>query len=357
MLNAIRSAAFQLYKKIELNQHNLNYVFLELTRKCNLNCLHCGSDCKSEVNTPELTTSSWLKIISYISENFSDQLVFVLTGGEPLIHPQLITVISHIHRQKLRWGMVTNGMRLNAEMLAELLKYKIYSLTLSLDGTEHAHNYLRNSPTAFDRITKALALVNNAEIPVKDVVTCVYPKNINHLNEIADILLEYKIEYWRLFRIFPLGRAHNNPNLLLSYDQTWDMLKWIATNRSKYRKKGLKISTSCEGWFPYNFDRQVRDQPFFCRSGVNIASILCDGNITGCPNNHPSFYQGNILHDNFVDIWNNKFKTYRDRSWIDHKICAHCSFRLKCQGGSIHLWDMNNDKPYFCYMRKDLTEN
>ncbi|MGC9366172.1 MAG: radical SAM protein [bacterium] len=357
MLNAIRSAAFQLYKKIELNQHNLNYVFLELTRQCNLSCLHCGSDCKSEINTPQLTTASWLKIITYISENFSDQLVFVLTGGEPLVYPDVVTVISHIHRQNRRWGMVTNGVSLNSAILDELLKYKIYSLTLSLDGTEHAHNYLRNSPTAFDRVTKALDLVSKAEIPVKDVVTCIYPKNINQLDDIAEILLEYKIEYWRLFRIFPLGRAHNNPDLLLSYNQTWEMLQWIAENRGKYRKKGLKISTSCEGWFPYNFDRQVRDQPFFCRSGINIASILCDGNITGCPNNHPSFYQGNILHDNFVEIWNNKFKTYRDRSWIDHKICADCPFRLKCQGGSIHLWNLNNDQPYFCYMRKDLAEN
>ena len=116
----INNKLHQLYKQKEIKNHHLQYLFLEITKKCNLNCLHCGSDCKKDVKAPELTTESWFKIIDYIKEQFSKSVALVITGGEPLMHPQLINIGQHIHNNEMRWGMVTNGMLLTSEILNRL---------------------------------------------------------------------------------------------------------------------------------------------------------------------------------------------------------------------------------------------
>ena len=81
------------YKQLEVKDHNLLYLFLEITRKCNLSCIHCGSDCSADFQSPELTTESWMKIIDYISEKYSDELAFVISGGEPTVHPNLLKIV------------------------------------------------------------------------------------------------------------------------------------------------------------------------------------------------------------------------------------------------------------------------
>ena len=57
-LNLLKEQAFRSYKQLEIHEHKLLYLFLEITQRCNLNCLHCGSDCTAAVDSPELTTES-----------------------------------------------------------------------------------------------------------------------------------------------------------------------------------------------------------------------------------------------------------------------------------------------------------
>jgi radical SAM protein with 4Fe4S-binding SPASM domain len=349
----IQSKLHNKYKEIETNEHKLSYLFLEITKKCNLNCLHCGSDCKSSINSPELTTDSWLKIIDYFHETYSNSVAFIITGGEPLLHNDLEIIGNKISNLKMHWGMVTNGLALTEQKLNSLIKSGIYSITLSLDGLKNSHNKLRNNQYSFEKTLQALENVSKSEIKFKDVVTCVYPDNLSQLDEIAEILISKKIPAWRLFRIFPSGRAADNQNILLSFEQTLQMVNWIKVNKMKYLDKGLNINLSCEGWLPFDEDKKVRDNPFFCRAGINIASILSDGTITGCSNNHPTFYEGNILKDNFNFLWQNKFEKFRKKEWLENTICIECEHIKNCNGNSVHLWNLENKKSNFCYV-KDL---
>jgi radical SAM protein with 4Fe4S-binding SPASM domain len=348
----IQSIARRYYQKLEVEDHNLLYLFLEITRKCNLNCLHCGSDCLSEVNTAELTTDSWLKIIDYICEHYSSEVTFVITGGEPLMHKDLLTIVSHIQQKKHRWGMVSNGMLLTKQMLSRLIDAGLYSITISVDGMESAHNKLRNHSFAYQKVLKAIEVVGQTDLKYKDAVTCVYPDNLYELHSIAELLIENGITSWRLFRIFPSGRAYKNPDVQLTWIQTREMLEWIKQNKSYYQNKGLNINLSCEGWLPYCEDRKLRDEPFFCRAGVNIASILSNGYITGCTNNDKTFYKGNILHDDFSYVWENNFDDFRKRKWLDQTNCINCEYKNSCKGGSIHLWRIGEKKPKFCYVKE-----
>ncbi|OQY05761.1 MAG: hypothetical protein B6I20_00600 [Bacteroidetes bacterium 4572_117] len=350
----IKQSLHSFYKSIEIKEHKLSYLFIEITQKCNLDCLHCGSDCKAEVNHPELTTDSWFKIIDYFEQTYSKSVAFVLTGGEPLMHPDIYKIGRYIKEKGMRWAMVTNGIILNERRLTKLIDSGIYSITLSLDGLKETHNWLRNNKNAFDRANIAMSLLANSNIAFKDIVTCVSPKNLHELPDIANLLIENKIKEWRLFRIFPSGRAKNNKELNLTFEQTQEMLQFIIKSKKAFMAKGLNINLSCEGWLPMQTDLKVRDQPFFCRAGVSIASILSDGTITGCTNNHEGFHVGNILKDNFSVVWENRFDIFRKREWLAKTDCKNCKHFKQCNGSSIHLWEMGDKKPKFCY-EVDLT--
>lgn len=350
-----KQALHRIYKKAEIRDHQLLYLFLEITRLCNLSCRHCGSDCGAQSKFASLTTDSWLRILENVAESFTPAPTLVLTGGEPLMHPELPRILEKIHALRLRWGMVSNGYRLDERALDMLLRFGLYSITVSLDGCEANHNYLRGKPDAYARTVRALKLLGRAEIPCRDVVTCVHGGNLADLDAVAELLLELGIPAWRLFRIFPAGRAQNDPSLQMSLGQTRQMLDWIAEKKPIYAKRGLDVNLSCEGWLPMAADLKVRKQPFFCRAGVNVASVLCDGTLTGCSNNSAQFYQGNILRDSLAFQWENEFRIFRDRAWVKDSTCGSCEHVGNCQGGSVHLWREHLRSPEFCY--KDCPSN
>lgn len=345
----LKQKLHQLYKGKEVKKHLLQYLFLEITKKCNLNCLHCGSDCTRDNNAAELTTESWIKIIDHVKHQFSSSVAVIITGGEPLMHKDVFEIGKHISENSMRWGMVTNGILLNNNNLEKLIQAGISSITLSLDGLESAHDWLRNQKGAYEKTMNALELVVASTIELKDVVTCVSPRNLDQLDDIATLLIEKGIKEWRLFRIFPSGRAFNNAELELSFEDTQKMLQWIEVNKPLLHRRGLNINLSCEGWVPFERDSKLRDYSFFCRSGINIASILSDGSITGCSNNSSGFYVGNILTDNLRYLWENKFDIFRQKEWLKETVCNNCQYLNECNGSSIHLWEMGDSKPKFCY--------
>ncbi len=351
MFGRLRALAFDVYRRMETRQHSLLYLFVEITRRCNLSCLHCGSDCGREPAGEELTTESWLRIVDDVKESFGNSVVLVLTGGEPLLHPELERITAHLGSRSMRWGMVTNGQLLSNARLDALLDDGIESITVSLDGPEKAHDRLRNRRGSFAKTLEAMKRIGSSGIPMSDVVTCVHPGNLDLLDSTAEIILETGMPAWRLFRVFPSGRASLQRDLSLDFDDTWKMLRWIEENKPRLAKRGLTVNASCEGYLPFEFDRRVRDTPFFCRAGINFGAILTDGTVTGCSNNHPSFNQGNVLESNFPYLWENRFQVFRDRTWLAETTCDDCREVKRCRGGSIHLWKLGEKSPAFCYHR------
>jgi radical SAM protein with 4Fe4S-binding SPASM domain len=352
MFTRLRQFAFRRYQKMEIKRHQLSYLFLEITRRCNLKCLHCGSDCSAAVPKAELTTASWIKLIDDIHDSFGPGVAFAVSGGEPLCHPDFDKITGHIASRKMRWGFVTNGQLLTADRMAAIMANNPSAITISLDGPQAQHDWLRNQTGAFDKTLEAMRLMATTGLKYNDVVTCVHPGNLDKLDETAEIILASGLKRWRLFRIFPSGRAGEDDKLSLSFDQTWQLLDWIKAARPRLEARGLHTRASCEGYLPFKADRAVRDMPFFCRAGVNIGAILSDGTVTGCSNNDESFYQGNVLENNFRHIWETRFEAFRDRSWVKQTSCGDCRELKHCQGGSIHLWHQGDNAPRFCYCRE-----
>jgi radical SAM protein with 4Fe4S-binding SPASM domain len=351
MPSLLRRALHPLYRRLETRVHPLRYLFVEITQRCNLDCRHCGSDCGRSPNLDELSVQEWLAFFSYLRTTFDTRrLMLVVTGGEPLCHPELDVLAEGLAANRLAWGMVTNGWSLTAERLRTLRRHRLVSATVSLDGLAPSHDWLRGREGSFDRALHAIELCAAAGLPAFDVVTCVSPRNLAELDDVAALLRNAGVRNWRLFSIFPKGRAQGNRELLLDDSQLGTLLQWIANERSVNGSREWQVSFSCEGYLPGTEDRVVRDEPYFCRAGICIGSVLCDGAIGACPNISRKLVQGNIRNDDFKQVWETAFAPFRNRSWMRAGPCERCPQWRRCQGNSLHLWDETTGTTARCYL-------
>ena len=351
MADLIRRLLHPIYRRLERCAQPLRYLFVEITQRCNLECRHCGSDCGREAQRPELSAAQWCEFFAYLPRHFDRrEMVLVVTGGEPFCHPEFDRVLGGLSENGLTWGMVSNGWALTPANVAKVVDHGISSLTVSLDGLAPAHDWLRGRPGAFTRTVAGLRNVAAAGLPFFDVVTCVNPRNLAELPSVMALLVELGVPAWRLFTIFPTGRAKADPGLRLDDDQLRRLFAWIAEAR-RVAPRGLSLQYGCEGYLPARLDDAVRDEPYFCRAGISIGSVLCDGSISACPNISRDLIQGNVRSDDFATVWEERFVPFRRREWMKQGPCADCEQWRRCEGNSLHLWDPATASTALCHHR------
>lgn len=351
MINLRKRIGLELWRQLQNNlikEHPLRQLFWETTLRCNLHCRHCGSDCKTASNIPDMPREDFMHVLENIAQSTDPHGVFViLTGGEPLLRPDIIECGHEIYSRGFPWGMVTNGLLLTPEKLKALIGAGIHALTISLDGLEDNHNWMRGHADSFSRVSRALDLMRAEPTLVYDVVTCVNARNITELSAIRDFLISKGVGSWRLFTVFPVGRAASDPAMLLSSDQFRQVMEFIKDTRQQGK---IKASYGCEG-FLGDYEAMVRDRFFSCNAGITVGSVLCDGSISACPSIRPDFHQGNIYQDDFMDVWTNRFDRYRQREWMRTGPCANCKVFRYCRGNGMHL--RNEDgQLLMCHWRK-----
>ncbi len=320
--------------------HPLRTLFWECTLRCNMSCRHCGSDCKVAPAVKDMPATDFLRVIDSITPHVDTHKVFIIfTGGEALLRDDLEEVGLELYRREYPWGLVTNGFLLDEKRLESLMASGMHSITVSLDGFEEQHNWIRRHPQSFEKAVEAIKLLAQQKDVLWDVVTCVNPRSYPHLEEFKEFLISLGVPAWRLFSIFPMGRAAHDPELQLSDEQFRGILDFIEGERSKVKGKRLiEVSYACEGFLgPY--EQRVRDNFFCCRSGVEVASIRCDGAISGCTSVRSHMDQGNIYRDDFWDVWQNRFQVMRNRSWARKGQCKDCKVWRYCEGSGLHLYD------------------
>lgn len=311
----------------------LQQLFWECTLRCNLNCRHCGSDCRKEDMPSDMPFADFAGVLDDIaSAKDPTQIMVVTTGGEPLVRRDIVECGREITRRGFVWGMVSNGMLLDAVKLEQLIQAGLKTIAISLDGFEAEHNWMRGSNMSFSNAVGAIKALTQSGI-TWDVITCVNARTFASLSRFKDFLLSIGVRHWRLFTVFPMGRAANNADMQLSSGQFRQLMDFIKAERLK---EDIRVSYSCEGYLG-NYDMEVRDYPFFCGAGINVASVRYDGAISGCLSIRSHFDQGNIYRDRFMDVWNNNFKLFRDRSWMQRDECASCQAWSVCRGGAMHL--------------------
>ncbi|GHT80948.1 radical SAM/SPASM domain-containing protein [Spirochaetia bacterium] len=310
-----------------------------------MQCLHCGSDCSADSKTEDLPFDDFLGAILPLKEMYKpDSITIAITGGEPLLREDLPECGRRLRQHGFHWGIVTNGYAYTPAIHGRLLGAGMGSISLSLDGPEASHNWLRGNQQSFKRAVDALALIASTKHLTYDVITCVNQKNVHELEEMKAFLISHNVRAWRLFTIAPIGRAVPNEDLQLTPGQLKYLFDFIAGSRAA---NTISVEFGCES-FVGEYEKKIRDVSFFCRAGINIASVLVDGSISACPNINRSFVQGNIYRDSFLDVWNKRFEIMRDRRWTKTGICKDCKDYRNCSGGPMHLWDEKKDAVLTC---------
>lgn len=346
--------ALELFSSVRwdlVKNYDLKVLFWECTLRCNLNCVHCGSDCRAVSATPDMPAEDFLRAVDTLTPHLDPrQVIITLTGGEVLMRKDIEQIGYALRQRSYRWGMVTNGMLLDEARMSSLLRAGMSSITLSLDGFEEQHNAIRRNPNSFKNAVRALRLITRSGINY-DVVTCVTPDNFGTLSAFKDFLVDEGCKAWRLFTIFPVGRAADDESLQLSGRDYRALMDFIATTRKEGK---IACSYACEG-FLGGYEAEVRDRFFGCMAGIGIAGIRIDGSISGCTSIRANFDQGNIYKDNLWEVWNTRFEKYRNREWARKGKCADCKFWKYCNGNGMHLYD-ENESLLHCNLERLMSD-
>ena len=336
------------HEQMMTREHPLRQLFWECTLRCNLHCRHCGSDCKVQAGQQDMPLSDFLRVLDSVAAKTDPHGVFViLSGGEPLMRDDIEVCGRAIYDRGFPWGMVSNGFALTSERFKGLLKAGMHSITISLDGLEQEHNWMRGHRESFDRVDRAISLLTGEQRLTYDIVTCVNRRNYGQLAAIKDYLVGKGVGNWRLFTVFPVGRAANDPDMRLTDDEFRGVFQFIRQCRQEGR---IHVSYGCEG-FLGNYEGEVRDHLFSCQAGITIGSVLVDGSISACTSIRADYHQGNIYHDDFMEVWEQRYQPYRHHEWMQTGDCAKCSYFRYCQGNGMHLRD-GDGRLLLCHIQR-----
>ncbi len=335
--------------------HALEYLFWECTLNCNFRCTHCGSRAGEKYFSDELSADVIKRAFSDIAHHYDTSKITIgVTGGEPLVRRDLFPIMHYASTLGFRWGMVSNGSLVTPEIVQLAKEAGMTSVDISIDGIGKIHDSFRNMAGAYDKALNAVRLYANANFlqPLR-ITTTIHKQNIDSMDKMYDIFLNSGAQEWRLLPIDPIGRAAINKHLLLDKQDMTKLLHFIKNKREQ--NKSFNISSACTHFFG-PFEEKVRKHPFFCATGINVGSILHNGDIFVCPNvpRTPTLIQGNITRDHFPDVWEEKYTYFRDPDRTANRSCRQCPHWDDCRGGAFHTWDYPKSQQKVCYMRNDL---
>ena len=346
-----------IHRKEELRiTHPLRYLFWESTLRCNMSCLHCGSDCVSDNSTraAELGVDAVKVELDGIARVYEPgTITFAIIGGEPLVRrDDVCEVGAYAASLGYHWGIVTNGLLLDDEAVDQLEQAGLQTISVSLDGLEPEHDALRNRRGAFRMAVSAIErLLSKGFFREFDIICCVSRLNIDKLEPFVDLLCDLEVPAARFTPICSHGRATCHTDLLLDKSDYLRLLEFVAVEREK--RDDIRISMSEEGYWGPQWEGRVRDNLHYCGSGIVIGTILYNGDVIGCPSMSRSFVEGNIRDASFVDLWQRGFSRYREgRRGLFATQCGDCEHWVLCEGGGLHLLDQEGTVEDQCCLKK-----
>jgi len=326
----------------EQQEYIPKWIAWESTRRCNLSCVHCRCSSDMEAAAGDFTTEEAYKLIDDICE--VSKPVLVLSGGEPLMRPDIFDIAQYGTDKGLRMCMATNGTLVTDEICAKMKETDIKMVSLSLDGsTAEIHDNFRQCEGAFEGVMRAAeAFKRNG---IKFLINSSFTKRNQH--DIAGtfhLAKELGATAWYMFMIVPTGRGEEIMNELVDKDDYEDILAWHYA-QEKNEEEILMRPTCAPHYYRIvpqmakaeGVDFKRRSLTFStgggkgCIAAQSICLIDCFGNLKPCSYFHSSV--GNLKQIPFKELWFNSkvFNELRDFSKYKGK-CGECEFINVCGG-------------------------
>lgn len=309
---------------------------VEINQTCNLKCRHCYlGDARSGVKLKYETVK---KLFGQLAE--AGCLYLAISGGEPLLHPDVFRIIEFGRKKNMSVRLFTNGVLLTEETVKKLKLSGVSRVEVSLYGTEENHNYTTRDNTSYAKLIKGLLELKKQNIPrlIKIILT---KYNLVDIPEMLKIAKRFSAPY----QIDPIVIAADDGDPApLKYRLTKKQLSYIYQNFLS-----RKVNLPCGAI------------DFLCGAGRNSVAITCDGTVYPC--REWLFPLGNVGEQNFAEIWfGEAAKKIRQLQLSDFVWCKNCKHQIYCPycPGLAHREvgpDFIHQKPpkILCFIAKTIS--
>jgi len=336
----------------EKNKYSPGQVVWELTLRCNLKCLHCGSTA-GKARKNELTTEEALKLCEDLAELKTQEVC--LMGGEPFLRKDWYIIGKKIRDLEMKLMFISNGYNINKDIISKLVELEPHAVSTSLDGaTAEIHDRIRGVNGSFKKVIEYISSAHKVGLPTT-VITTVSKINLKDLPGIRDLLLGKHIA-WQIQVATPEGRFPKE--YALSKEEYYSVALFIASLQNKYKKGELPvIGAHCFGYHS-RFIPSLGLYPVWmgCQGGKSVLSIKSNGDVIGCLVMPESYIEGNIREKNVKDIWNDPNAFVYNRKFKIENLgenCKGCPHGETCGGGcmgmSIGFTNKPHNHPYCFY--------
>jgi heme b synthase len=312
----------------------------EVTRTCNLACVHCRAAAQDRPYENELSTEESFNFLDNVA-GFA-QPIIILTGGEPLLRPDIFEIAAYGTARGLHMTMAVNGTLLDADKVGKMINAGIQRISISLDGAcEASHDAFRLMPGAFRGALEGIARAREAGLDFQ-INTTITRQNLHEIESIQQLAVSLGAVAHHIFLLVPMGRGKDIEDRAIDARQYEDTLHWF------YRQKGkvpLQLKATCAPHYYRILRQRAREegkevdfQSFGldavtrgCLGGVGFAFVSHVGQVQPC--GYLELDCGNIRERSFEEIWRQSevFLNLRNYDKYQGK-CGRCEFIRVCGG-------------------------
>lgn len=326
-------------------------VVWNVTRKCNLKCIHCYAQADDKDFEGELSTEEGKRLIDDLAEFKTPVILF--SGGEPLVRKDLPELAEYAVSKGLRAVISTNGTLIDMDMAKKLKEIGLSYVGISIDGTEETNDRFRGQQGAFKKALEGVHNCMKAGIKVGLRFT-INKSNFREIPAIFDLLEEEGIPRICFYHLVYAGRGSDLIKQDLTHEESRETVDLILNRTKQLYEKGIKpevltVDNHCDA--PYLYMKLKDEEPERATevldlmkmnggnsTGVGIGCVSWDGTV------HPDqFWRhyniGNIRERPFSEIWTDLSDSLlaglKDRKPLlkEHaKRCGQCKWLDICNG-------------------------
>ncbi len=328
-------------------------VAWELTRHCNLNCIHCRAAADRGPYENELTTEECLRILGEIKQVGNP--IIILTGGEPLLRPDIFELAQAASDMGFRPVMATNGTLITPEIAQKMKDTGIARVSISLDGASpKAHDEFRKVPGAFEGALNGIRILKEHGIPFQ-INTTVTEVNLEEIPKVLALALELGAVAHHIFLLVPVGRGKEMADQALSAEKYEKVLHWFYEQRAKV-PQGFHLKATCAPHYYRILRQRAREEgkevtletfgldavTRGCLAGTGFCFISHRGIVQPC--GYLELNCGSLREKSFPEVWWNaevfqnlrNFKAYKGK-------CGRCEYVRVCGGCRARAYEATGD--------------
>jgi len=323
-------------------------VVWNITRSCNLKCVHCYAHAKNKHFDNELSTAQGKELINDLADFGSPVMLF--SGGEPLVRKDLPQLAAYAVEKGMRAVISTNGTLITPAMARTLKDIGLSYVGISLDGMQEINDRFRGVKGAFKSALEGIQNSQDAGIKVGLRFT-INKFNVDEIPKIFQLLEEREIPRVCFYHLVYAGRGSEMVKEDLSHEDTRKAVDLIINETKRLFDKGkpkevLTVDNHADG--PYVYMRMLKDDPARAKevlellkwnegnnSGRGIGCVSWDGEVHADQFwRHHSF--GNVKDRPFSEIWMDTSEELMGKLKVKKKHvkgrCATCSWLNVCGG-------------------------